>query len=411
MENKTRITLDKMGFDKHLEQLTPSQQQFTTLLSDWIDRPRNMITLISGGPGTGKTHVVTTSLDFVKNATQLRMAYTARIAQQIGGRTMHSSLLMAWGETSLLRTLEKQLENETNVDACLNASALLKDSLCYEGACPSIIIVDEIGMIPYWLLYWIIRYFMDETEKPILFVGMGDSHQLRPVKSNNNLFGVECVERDFETHRIELVESKRFHRDYEPVIETLKQFVNKRDVAGLFNYIAQVFPVVPEINASHLQKCQKALSFKNNSVDTYNNYYLKKILPGKTIRLYAYDSFSNEPIKDSFVDVKPSCKVYVTQNGFSDVVNGTLLIFKTYVSSKDVVRCLNPKNNATVDVRRNHQGKFPLVLGFASTVHKFQGFTIDDPAIVINFDGSDDLNLVYTALSRVRSMEQILAIA
>ncbi|GFU98723.1 uncharacterized protein TNCV_298951 [Trichonephila clavipes] len=63
-----------------------------------------------------------------------------------------------------------------------------------------------------------------------------------------------------------------------------------------------------------------------------------------------------------------------------------------------------------VKVQRNFKGEFPIVVGFAGTIHKFQGDTMDDDAIAMNFNGSRDLNLVYTALSRVKCMDQIVAI-
>lgn len=413
MADESIISLNAAGFDKHVEQsLTPSQKQFANLLKEWIDRPRNKIILLSGGPGTGKTYVVRTCLEFVENATQVRMAFTARIANEIGGRTIHSTMKLDWRPGSLLNSIETALVSETDVDKCIQKSSELKREMCcYQK--PSIVIVDEIGMIPFWMLYWIIRYFFDNRKKrPVLFIGMGDWHQLRPVKSEYNVFGVDCLDKEFETSRIELVESKRFFPTYKSIIEHLKSFVNDGDENGLVEYVQNTFPVVDDIDGSMLERCTMAMAFRNDTVNLYNNYYLRKMIPGSKIRLIEYDKIQGKKISDRFIDVKPNCKIFVTENGNLEVNNGTQLIFKTFDQEKDVLECESVKiAGKKIYIERNEKCKFPVTLGFAATIHKFQGFTIDDKAIVINFNGCRDLNLIYTALSRVKSIEQILAIA
>ncbi|GBN28162.1 hypothetical protein AVEN_222901-1 [Araneus ventricosus] len=416
MANKTVISLDEAGFDKHVEHsLTPSQRTFASLLKDWLARPRNEIILISGGPGTGKTYVVQTCLSFVRNAIQVRMAYAARIANEIEGRTIHSTMQLDWKPGSVLSGIEKDLENEVDVAKCLERSAELKEVMhCLKK--PSIVIVDEIGMIPFWLLYWIIRYFFDK-KKPVLFIGMGDWHQLRPVKSAYNMFGVDCLDKEFETYRIELVESKRFYPMYESVIERLKGFVNTGDEEGLIDYVRETFPVVDDIDGSLLARCTMALAYRNDTVNLYNKYYIQKMISGKRTRIREYNFEEEKPIMDSFIEVKPNCKILVTENGNLDVNNGTQLLFKRYDEVRDVLECESLKiPGKIVIIERNkslhniRKAKFPITLGFAATIHKFQGFTIDDEAIVINFNSCRDLNLIYTALSRVKTMEQILAI-
>lgn len=356
--------------------------------------------IVKGGPGTGKTWVVMELLKCVPNVATLCLAPTARVARNIKGKTIHSALRLAWGHGSVLEELEKQNENETDLLKCIQDSAILKDQFdCVDN--PLIVVIDEIAMIPYYLLYWVIRYFLDRTELPILVVGMGDGHQLLPVKSSHNIFGIDCL----ESHHVELTESKRFVKEYEPVIEHLRRFVDSGDDTGMFAYVCSRYPVQDEIVADTLRECTRVLAFRNATVNNYNKFYLDHMIPGKEIRLYKWDSKKKVADKSYFVAVKPGCRIYVTQNGCSSVTNGTCLVFEKYCSSEDALECRDD-----VRVYRNAYGKFPIALGFASTVHKFQGETIDDQAIAINFDGSRDLNLVYTALSRVRAMTQIKAV-
>ncbi|GBN35410.1 hypothetical protein AVEN_73737-1 [Araneus ventricosus] len=88
----------------------------------------------------GKAHVVRTTLLFVENAWQVRMAFTVRIGSEIDGRTIHSTMQLDCKPGTVLKYLERDLENEVDVK-------------------PSIVIVDEIGMILFRKLYWVVRYF------------------------------------------------------------------------------------------------------------------------------------------------------------------------------------------------------------------------------------------------------------
>ncbi|GFX53106.1 hypothetical protein TNCV_2871371 [Trichonephila clavipes] len=60
---------------------------------------------------------------------------------------------------------------------------------------------------------------------------MGDPNQLRPVKTNHNVFSVSL---DIPITRIDLNESKRFSPEYESVIQQLRYYVDTNDETGLF---------------------------------------------------------------------------------------------------------------------------------------------------------------------------------
>lgn len=378
------------------------------MLLDWAEHPRQMLLLVSGGPGTGKTYAVRGLVDTFR-VDVLRMAYTARIAQNIGGGTIHSCLKLNYFPGSVLKRLEGQLSTLDIEEGIRESEILKKEFNCSQY--PLVIMVDEIAMIPYFLMYWIIRFFFDRTEQPLLVIGLGDGHQLLPVGSTHNLFGMQCLESQFETHRIEFTQSKRFSPTYGPVVERLRQFVDASDETGMFTYLCATYPVKQDIQKDVLKICTRVLAFRNATVDNYNAYYIEKMIPGKKMRFCRYDSITKEIFREECVYLKPECEIFVTQNGFSEVMNGTLLIFKKYCPKRDILECRKSESGQqVVCVRRNRTGSFPITVGFASTVHKFQGQTIDDEAIAINFDGSQDLNLVYTALSRVRSMEQIKAV-
>ena len=387
----------ELGFQKHVDTLTPSQLAFPRLLHAWLGEPRHQLVIVAGGPGSGKTYTVTQCLKHVQ-IPQLRMAYTARVACKMQGQTIHSAMKLNWSKGSVLDTLFKKLELETDPQACIRkSSSLLREFQCH--ARPQIVVIDEIGMVAHWLVYWIIQYFFQDS-KPVLFVMMGDPNQLRPVKSEHNVFSVDM---DMAVTRLDLVESARFTPAYAAVVRELRHCVDANNVTGMQSLICQHFPVVPHIDAGLLKTCTRAMAHKTCTVETYNNFYLKHLVPGPRIRLWNKDH-------DKYVDVKAGCHIFVTQNGVSKALNGTPLTFVKYDPDKDWCECQEPIEKDLICIHRNGKGEFPIAVGYAGTIHKFQGDTMDDAAIAINFDQSNNLHLMYTALSRVRTMQQIRAI-
>lgn len=391
---------DMERFYEHVAKLKPSQQTFVALLSDWIQRRRSMVVVVSGGPGTGKTFTVVETLKHTR-LDQLKMAYAARIANKIGGRTIHSTLMLPWGRGSTLRDLEEVDDLEAALE---QSEKLLSDMICQRN--PDVVVIDEVGMVPFFLTYRIIEFF---ARNPVLVVLMGDSRQLKPVKSRYNLFGaLEVFQKRFETHRIDMTESMRFVQEYDGVVERLRVFVDLQDEEGMIDYLRETFPIVETLEASVLARCSRAMAHKNETVDAYNKFYIKH-LPGERVRLYRVDGKRLD--RSRFSDLKPNCDVFVTENGLCTPTasNGTPLVFLRYDANRDVLVCKDD-GQRTVSVERNRNGMFPVTPGFAGTVHKFQGDTLDDKSIAFNFDGCRDLNLVYTALSRVRCMDQICAV-
>lgn len=390
----SEIQIDKVGLRKHYLTLTKCQRGFVRLLIDWIKRPRKLLVVVSGGPGTGKSYVVKNTLDCVR-AIQLRMSFTARSAAAIGGQTIHSALRLKPAD---LADLEKSLANETDLLKSIEQSCGIASSFrC--NVRPRVIVVDEISMIKAWLMYWLIDHFMNGTDSSLFFVCMGDPHQLAPIKSIHNLFSITFSETRYEICKIHLTESKRFEPEYGKLINALRKFVDENDATGMFDLIRERFPVVEDIDHLLLMRADRAMACKKETVKTYNKFYLKSKIGGPEIL-----------IRPDLV-LKPGCLVFVTKNGCSQVNNGTQLLFRNYDPDEDVAMCRDPKTNSEIKVKRDYfNEKFPLELGFAGTIHKYQGDTIDESKIVINFNENKNPNLVYTALSRVRQMEQILAI-
>lgn len=392
----TPIHLDQARFREHCLTLTESQRKFARLVHAWAKNPCKLIAVVSGGPGTGKSHVVKKTLDLVEKE-QLKMSYTARSAQAIGGRTIHSALQLNY--RGRLLELEKQLENEEDLVAAIKASSDVLTLFKFFDD-PWIVVVDEVSMINAWLMYWLIRFLMDRTARPLLVVLIGDQYQLSPVKFHYNVFSFHFSESRYIVRRIHLLENKRFTPEYGALIEAMCRFVDARDESGFFAFLCEHFPVCESIDASHLAQANRAMAAKNDRVDSFNAYYIKNLVAGPEVRIHEK------------LILKPGCSVIVTQNGYSPVLNGTELTFRRFCESRERVICEHPKTHEEVAVRKHPESDtFPLAVGFAITIHKFQGETIDSAKIVIHFGGNRSLNLAYTALSRVRHKGQIVAIA
>ncbi|GBN43155.1 hypothetical protein AVEN_189521-1, partial [Araneus ventricosus] len=396
METSKYFTSDETRFDKHVESLTPSQVNFVHLLKDWFCNRRNMLILISGGPGTGKTYTV---IETLKSASYnaVVMAPTARIAEKIGGKTLHSTMKLAWGKGSELKKIESELESENDIKTCLEKSkSLLNCMNCTQFS--NVVVMDEIGMVPFWMTYWIIKYFFN-TNSRLLFIAMGDFRQLKPVKSQYNIFHVNFDD-EFETHRIELQESKRFTLEYQKIIENLRKLMDENNENKLLQYVSEVYPVVENIDANILKDCNRVLAYNNKTVDLYNEYHMNQLL-GTTYRFY---KICNEKIdKSCKLDLKSGCEVVVTENiDFKNddecykIINGSVLRFEKYDNKKDVAICFNNYGKLIMVPRSPYSKMIPLVPNFAGTIHKFQGETLDMNGIVFNFNGCTDVNLIYT---------------
>lgn len=392
----TPIDAEDVRFSKHILTLTESQATFAKLVAAWSRDPKKSLLIVSGGPGTGKSHVVKKTLDFLMTE-QCRLSYTARSAQAIGGQTIHSALRLNF--RGRCQELEKELENEMDLVTSIKASEDILKEFTYTKN-PYVVMVDEVSMINAWLMYWIIRFFMDRTDLPLLFITIGDPHQLNPVKCAYNLFSIDFRRKEWLIQKVHLKENKRFTPEYGDMIETLRSFVDSDDEPGLFAFLCEHFPVCDSIEGTQLKQANRAMAAKNDRVNTFNAYYIKNMVKGPAIEI------------QSKLVLKPGCIVMVTKNGCSSVKNGTELKFIRFCKYTERVICTDPKTKEEVSVRKDSESnKFPLALGFAATIHKFQGDTIDNAKIVIHFDGNRNLNLAYTALSRVRRKDQILAIA
>lgn len=396
---------DKGRFYEHINILTDNQKRFITLLNEWFKSPSNDIIVISGSPGSGKTFTVINTLLHLK-VDIIKMAYTNKVACNIDGSTIHSTLDIKWEKDSLLYSIQTQIEkldieDPDYISKCLNiCKDFHKTMHCLSPA--NIIVIDEIGMVPFYLTLEIIEFFKTRSVDPKLFIFMGDKYQLKPVGCQYNIFDLSKL--DYKL--LELDDNKRFTPDYNLIIKHLKSLMNENNFDCFLDYVKNVYPILEEVYDYHLKNCQRVLVYKNESAEKYNQFYIKN-LPGPE---YTFPKIEKKTIVNKdWITLKKQCDIFVNEN--CEVPNGTLLQFVTYDKEKDRLLCKYPNLNIYASISRSFwTGQFPVTLGFASTIHKFQGETINDPHVLMQFDESNDMHLIYTALSRVRSLNQIIGV-
>lgn len=336
------------------------------------------------------------------NANILKMAPTAKIALKIGGLTIHSAMKLKFGKSSLFEKITSDIEklDPSHSDYIKKSLDISKEFYkcinCSRN--PHIVVIDEIGMLPFYLTYQIIQYFFS-FGVPKLFILMGDEHQLKPVKCQFNIFNTKIL----EYKKLYLEDNHRFTANYNSVIKFLKNLMDEGNIECFITYINNTYPILNDIYESTLKQCHHVLVHTNEAVEKYNNFYIEN-LPGPTIIIPKIED--GVVCMQNSIILKKNCEIFVTQNCI--VPNGNILTFISHDLEKDVLVCED--SNSSVDIRRGKLGQFPVSVGFASTIHKFQGETING-SLLIDFDGNTtEMNLIYTALSRVRSMDQIVGI-
>ena len=419
LEHDRLPMLDAVGFHKHFATLTRSQRDFIALLNEWFRGGRRefLFVLVTGGPGCGKTHAVVETLRYL-DLRVAKMSFTARLARKIGGATVHKTLFPDSWSRNALTEVWNGLEHNEDVEECLKISSRLADCISCDRPV-DVVVVDEIGMLPFWLTYRIGAHFRSRRPS-VAMICMGDVRQLRPVKSRISLFHIDFDRYFPGSKKIEMNESKRFTPEYEKIIDRLRELMvdeveeNEEENHPLIRYVSETFPVVDCLTQEMMSRARFVLAFKNETVNACNEFYLNVMMAQR--REFVFPVLERSGWRVS-KDAEPTrlregCRAMVTQNNCGEgVCNGSSVQFLDYDRSKDVAVCRRVDTGEIVRVRRSaYNGGIPLVPGFAITIHKFQGETIDDDDILMCFDKSKDVNLIYTALSRVRDVSQIMAV-
>lgn len=388
---------------KPVEQLNPEQER---VLVDVVEHRKCVF--VTGAAGTGKSYVIEKLKQTLLNrgCRVEVVAPTGLAALNVGGVTA----------MSFAKTWPKGLAQtpRSNPDAWLDLDVL---------------IIDEVSMMSPDLFQYMNRQaqITRKNSKPmggVCLVLVGDFYQLPPIKESF-VFLMPLWKLLVQDNVVELT---RVYRQSQGEFVSLLKRVRKgqqtpEDVKRLQT------TATLETKDSAIQPTK--LYCRNHDVSHENDRRLAE-LPGPDVKYVAHVTFPKRPKKFDEkknmeklwkqMPVKPEmsfrkgAQVMLCRNiAGTDLVNGSRGVIAEFAEENGfpVVQFVDCK----VMMRPQHWKvelssavhaqvtMIPLVLAYATTIHKAQGMSID--SLEVNLDGSWEYGQAYTALSRARNFDRL----
>ncbi|XP_062580136.1 uncharacterized protein LOC134242119 [Saccostrea cucullata] len=406
---------------------------------------------ITGGAGTGKSHVVKAihyeasrlfapSLFSPDGVSVLLTAFTGTAAFNIGGNTLHHVFALTKYLPLPYQPLKEQSLSELRVQ--------LRDL--------QILVIDEVSMVYKKLLFYIHERLVQikKCKQPfggVSVIAVGDFYQLPPVKQRKD----ERLYKENTSYPVD------FWRDFFKIIELSEIMRQRQDVpfATALNNLRIREPDQPLTNETQvvIADCVREgpedvlhVFSTNEEVNTYNLTMLRKTCED-LVEIEVQDFHKNattgkltmreKPLKGSKTDslgstllLAVNARVMLTRN--CDVKDGLVNGVVGYVAHfqydentsnvKGIGVIFDNKNVGKQSGRKTQRGnvvlvqrvqeemiekksrtvmrhQFPLRLAWACTAHKVQGMTVEK--VVVNLDRTFSPGQAYVALSRVTSQQ------
>ena len=362
---------------------------------------------LTGQPGTGKTYLINQYIEWlidngrVPNVT----ASTGIAAIHVGGATLHS-----WAG----------VRDDNNLTA-ENVTDILENPWARERICKTeILIIDEISMVSANLLNAasLIASKAKGNDKPfggIKIVVVGDFFQLPPVKGEFAFTAESWKQADFEVCYL-----TDQYRQADKVFNDILTGIRKGELNDEQKQILRD-RVVDDVSGVEAVR----LDTHNAKVDKINDMKLDR-LPGKP-NLYEMTVDGNEK---AIIALKKNClsperlflkvgaPVLFTKNDKDKQwVNGSQ--GKVTEVMEHGIKVLTDGDEVIVGIEewersegygRNKKSiakvrQLPVKLGYAITIHKSQGMTLD--AAIIDVSNVFACGHAYVALSRVKSLDNV----
>ena len=387
---------------KNIFQLNEKQQQAL----EYILQGKNIF--ITGGGGTGKTEFIKYYIKHYKSKTTAVTSTTGTSAILIGGTTMYSYLGIGLGKGTMRDIAQKVRKKKYLRDRWLNLQ---------------ILIIDEISMLSAELfdkLEQVARIVRknDEPFGGIQIVLAGDFCQLPCIDSPNFCFEAKSWKTTID-HIIYLTEILRQSNPiFCKVLSALrlgkksgpvKKLINSRIGANLDNS----FGIMPTKLFSH-----------NTYVDELNKKEIETLALQNGTEILEYNRIEylkkNRKIKHfqapKTLHLTKNCQVMLIHNLDipNKLVNGSRGIVTNFIDDKPVVRFMNGQERLIEyhiweleenDTKLGTVEQLPLKPGYAFSIHKSQGATLD--LVQVDLEEVFQPGMGYVALSRVKDLESL----
>lgn len=373
------------------------------------------LTFVTGGAGTGKTTFIRWLVAQYKGKVLLG-APTAMAAINIEAKTLHSlcQLPPAW----IVREDIKYTPRRREIQEA------------------QLLIIDEISMVTANLLDGVSAYLrlnrgVDKPFGGMSVVMVGDMFQLPPVVSGGTrdlfervygsakFYNAKCL-RETTYYAVELTKTfRQSDQEFVNLLTKLREGVELGQVLKCLNSQCEIQSDAP--------RDAVWLSPRNAEVDSRNFKELRKIDAfSKTYRGVISGRFMTDRLPSPMeLVLKPGAQVMFTKNDQRKRwINGTIgkvirleddSISVELAGVENLVDVERVKwsdyryswNDSTNEIERRDIGsytQFPLVLGWAITIHKSQGRTIDRVHLDLG-SGAFETGQTYVALSRCRTVQ------
>lgn len=381
-------------------------------LKELIEKGYNII--LSGAAGTGKSYQVRRIIEkFGKNKNIALTSTTGIAATNINGQTLHSFLNLG-------------MVKSDNVKKEVSRIIFNPWARWEEVQKTDILIIDEISMCD-GFLFDIVEEVLREIRKTsepfggVQVILVGDCYQLPPVESKTKGFFFESSSYAFGNFKPVLL--KKVYRQND------KKFISCLNRIRIAEHTEQDIDFLqkrqfPELNYALLDTT--CLYPTNSEADILNNYRLNELECSKEICLKSKDKNYTNPnltgIKKDFnkfmrapelLKLRPGARVILLNNlnVKKGLCNGSIGTFKE--KKGDLLICeFNgfeesiPKAKFEVHEKSKlvfEREQYPLALGWAVSIHKSQGMSLD--SVAIDFSRIFAPHQAYVALSRARTYE------
>ena len=407
---------------KDLDELNLVQRK----LFDKIEHTHNNI-FIQGQAGTGKS----TFIKYLKKHSKKRIrlvAPTAIAALNIEGATIHSMFTLPLSDFLIMREVLSSKRRKLK--------SILKKT--------DILIIDEVSMVRPDILDAIEALCCQARGNLALFGGLqiiliGDLCQLPPIIKSS---ATEAFRLEYGTREPYFFDAKSYQKGAFEKIELTE--VYRQSDKELLQYLQ---------NLRRDENIAETVDYFNRS-ETYSPDFMNTaitITPYRAVaeginrrRLAALETDAKDyeaQLNGSFekmqdtpspktLTLKEGALVVFNKNNYPDYINGTSGIVEKLEDRYIIVRCLQDNkfitvrreewksfaydvNEETGEVTEKETGsfiQFPLQLGYALTIHKAQGKTLD--RVIVDIDrGAFAHGQLYVALSRTRKKADMLIIS
>ncbi|RKD23536.1 ATP-dependent DNA helicase, RecD/TraA family [Caminicella sporogenes DSM 14501] len=368
---------------------------------------KNGVTVITGGPGTGKTTTVNSIIKiFEKMNLDIALAApTGRAAKRLTETTGREA-----------KTIHRLLEYSFSEDGI--GMRFIKDG--DEPLTADVIIVDEVSMIDILLMYHLLKAVMPGTR----LILVGDVDQLPSVGPGNvlhDIIGSEIVKvvklteifRQAEESMI-VVNAHKINKGLKPILNAKGKdfyFISKRNQDDILNTIKELcLKRLPNFsNCDPIKDIQVLTPMKNSKIGTINlNCELQDILNPKAVhkkekkigeRLFR--------VGDKVMQVKNNYNIkWKSKDNLREgegIFNGDI----GYVCDIDEeLKILTVLYDDEKYVEYDFAGLDEIELAYSITIHKSQGSEF--PIVVMPVSWAPPMllnrNLLYTAVTRAKEL-------